>query len=253
MIKKICILLVLFSTIIVSSQDITLLKNTHPKAKELKHSLNNTRDSLILGCEKTILKVEIFNEDYEKSVIVEAFKTQISLDDIPVGKFVIQAKLADKIIVIDLIKHNYFNAESNSKMSLEQKELAGGKGMMLDDGLNVIKSSPNHSIDFILTRRKTKKLSNKNQKFYWTETRVNTESASNKTMKLVNQEAVDRMILKNKLEHNSASGKLNELTVWEVYNTTKFMAYQVSNPDFIYSLTSDLFNTSPFYSTINSI
>ena len=72
-------------------------------------------------------------------------------------------------------------------------------------------------------------------------------------MKLVNKESVDRMILKNKQENNSASGKLNELTVWEVYNTTKFMKYQVSNPNFIYSITSDLFNTSPYYTTEDKI
>jgi hypothetical protein len=72
-------------------------------------------------------------------------------------------------------------------------------------------------------------------------------------MKLVQKESAERMILKNKIEHNSASGKLNELIIWEVYDTTKFMENQVSNPDFVYSSSSDIFNTSPYYSTKKDI
>ena len=251
--KTICTLLILFSTVIIYSQNITLLKNFNPKAKELKHSLNTTGDSLIMQCEKTIFKVEIFNEDYEKTIIVENSEAQIPLKDIPVGKFVVEAKLADKIIVMDLIRYDFINDKSTSITSLDKKEIAEGKGMMLDEELNVIKNSPKHSIEFILTRCKTKNNTNKNQKFYWSATKVNNESGSNKTMKLVNQESVDRMILKNKQEYNSTSGKLNELIIWEVYNTSKFMENQVSDPDFVYSSTSDLFNTSPYYSTENSI
>jgi hypothetical protein len=68
-------------------------------------------------------------------------------------------------------------------------------------------------------------------------------------MKLVDQESVNRMITKNKIEHKGTSGKSNELIVWEVYNTSKFMEHQVSNPKFVYSLNSEYFNTTPYYST----
>jgi hypothetical protein len=234
---------------IIYGQNITLLKNFNPKAKELKHSLNPTGDSLVLGCEKTILKIDIFNEDYEKTVVVEGYNAKISLTDLPAGKFVVEAKIVDKIILINIIKHDYLNEPTNADIS----DIAEGKGMMLDEGLNIIKSSPNTSIEYILTGAKRQKSLNKNQKFYWVITKVNNESGSSKTMKLVNQESADRMILKNKLENQSASGKLNELKVWEVYNTTKFMSQQVLNPDFIYSLESDFFNTTPYYSTQNNI
>ena len=72
-------------------------------------------------------------------------------------------------------------------------------------------------------------------------------------MKLVDKESVDRMIKNNKLENNSVTGRLNELTVWEVYNTSKFMRNQMSNPNFIYSSTSDLFNVVPYYSKESSL
>lgn len=249
MFKKICTILILSSTVIISSQNITLLKNNNPKAKELNHSLNSTKDSLILESEKPIYKIEIFNEDFEKIVVVKDFEVQIPLFDLPVGRFIVHAKLTDRILVMELIKHEV----SNSTVTLDKIEIAEGKGMMLDEKLNIIKSSPNKSIEFILTRGKTKKRATKNQKFYWTVTKINNEIGSSKTMRLVNQESVDRMILKNKLEYSSTEGKLNELIAWEVYNTEKFIKHQVSDNNYMYSQASDFFNTSPYYTSANNL
>lgn len=251
MIKSICTLLIVFSTVIINGQNAILLKNFNPKAKELKHSLNTTKDSLILEHEKTILNVEIFNEDYEKVVTIENTQAQISLDDLPTGKFVINTKLEDRIIVIGLLKRDPINDSDNSTTSHNKKEIAEGKGMMLDEGLNVIKRAPKHSIEFILTRGKAKKHTAKKQKYYWISIKVNNESGSSKTMRLVNHEYADRLILRNKKEHNHPSRKLNELIVWEVYNTSKFIGLQMSNPDFINSITSDFFNVVPYYKSAN--
>lgn len=245
MIKNISLLLILFLTFISQSQNITLVKNTNPKAKELIHNLNPTNDSLVLSCENKIIKVDIFNEDYDNIIEVEDFSTKISLREMPVGKFVIQTKLNDKIIVIDLIVYNKFEDTSNS----ESAEIAEGNGIMLDEGLNIIESNPKNSVAFMLTREKPKKQNCKSQKFFWTETQIKNMSGSNTTRKLVDLESAERMIRKNKQELNSDTGNLNELTVWEVYNTSKFMKNQVSNPDFVYSSTTDLFNTTPYYTS----
>ncbi|WP_299125131.1 hypothetical protein [uncultured Winogradskyella sp.] len=253
MIKSISTLLILFSALILSGQNITLLKNYNPKAKELKHSLNKTKDSLILVSENTILKVEIFNEDYEDVVVVEGHNARIGLNKLPVGKFVVEAKLTDKVIVMDLIKYEDFNETTNSAVPFEKKDVAEGRGMMLDESLNLVKSTPKRSVGFMLNRGKTKKQSQKKQKFYWTITIVNNEIGSIKTMRLVDHESVERMIVKNKIVNKGSSNKLNELIVWEVYNKTKFMEHQVSNPDFIYSPNSEYFNTTPHYSTKNSV
>jgi hypothetical protein len=247
--KRIYTLLILLLTLSIYGQNATLIKNYNPKAKELKHNLSYVGDTLILASEKQIIQVDIFNEDYEKLVVIEDYNAQISLRDLPEGKYVIEAKLVDKIILMDIIKYDDFNEAVNSSIS----DIAEGQGMMLDEGLNIIKNAPNTSIEYILTREKKTNTSNKNQKFYWIVIKINNESGSTKTMKLVDQKSVDRMIIKNKLENSSAFGKFNELIVWEVYNTSKFMEQQVLNPDFMYSLTSDLFNTTPYYSTQKSI
>lgn len=253
MIKTISTLLILFSTIFSHSQNITLVKNTNPKAKELKHNLNTAKDSLILSCENKIFKVEIFNEDYENIIIVDAHNIQISLKEIPVGKFVIETKLLDKIIVTDLIVYDNFEDRLTSGLSSKVEEVAEGKGMMLDEEQNIIKSSPKKSLAFILTRENNNKENSSNQKFFWTETHINNKSGSSKTKKLVDQKSAERMILKHKHELNSETGKLNELTVWEVYNTRKFMQKLVSNPDFVYTSTTDLFNKTPYYVAVNSV
>lgn len=248
MFKTICTLLIIFWTLNGFSQNFTLLKNTHPQAKELKHNLNKTKDSLILECDKKIIEVDFFNEDFEKKVIVEDLKTKIALEDIPQGKFIIEAKLTNKIILIDLIKH-----EDYSKDISQIDEPAEGQGMMLDETLNVIKVAPKTSISFILTREKASQHNTQTNKFYWVILQVNNQNGSSKTMKLVDQKSVDRMISKHKGELNSDSGKLNELTIWEVYNTGEFMENQVSNPDYVYTSTTDAFNTTPYYSTSSSL
>ena len=252
MIKSVTTLL-LFSTLFISGQNITLLKNYNPKAKELKHNLNKTNDSLILGSENSILKVEIFNEDYENIIIVEADEAKISLNDLPIGKFVVETKLTDKTILLDIIKYKDFSNTTNSSVLNEKKNVAEGNGMMLDESLNLVERPPARSLGSLLNRGKTKIQSPKKQKFYWTITKTNNESGASKTMRLVDEESVERMILKNKIENKSASGKLNELIVWEVYNTSKFMEHQVSNPDFVYSMSSEFFNTSPHYSSESKI
>lgn len=242
-------LLLLCYSLLNFGQNATLLKNYNPKVKDLKHLLNPTKDSLILECETTILKVDFHNEDFEKVSIVESNSTKIALNDIPEGKFVVEVKLVDKIVVMHIIIHQDFNDAFTSAAVSNQKEIVEGRGMMLDEGLNVITSSPKMSLEYILNRGSVKTRTQKIQTLYWTVIRVNNESGSNKTMRLVDKKAADRMILRNKLEHQSALGKRNELTVWEVYNTSKFMEHQLENPNFMYAVRSDYFNTTPYFTS----
>lgn len=253
MIRSICTLLILFSTVISYSQNFTLLKNTNPKAKALVHNINTTNDSLVLESSNKILKVEIFNEDYEDIVIVEDFNTKIGLKDIPEGKFVVETKLEDKIVIFGLVRYDYIDTIDNSDASINKIDIAEGNGMMLDESFNVIKKIPNNSLEYILTGTKKTLQTKKNQKFYWAVSKINNESGSSKTMKLVDKESADRMILRHKIELNSASGKLNQLDVWEVYDTTKFMEQQVQNPNFFYTLSSEVFNTTPYFSTHSKV
>ncbi len=252
MIKKIWPLLILFSTAISFGQDIILLKNTNPRAKELKHNLNQTKDSLIIGCESTIFKVEIFNEDYEKVIIVEDNEAHIPLNDLPAGRFVVEAQLSNKIIVMNLFRHDYIDDSSNSDLALGKKEITDAKTMGFTEEKNIKKNISRHSIEFLLSGRKSKQVSHKNQKFYWTLTKVNTGNTSSKTMRLANQKSVDKMISNHKLEITTINAKRNELIIWEVYDKTKFIKQQVANPDYINSSVSNFFDVSPYYTSENS-
>lgn len=247
--NKIFTLFILYSSLITFGQNATLLKNFNPKVKELNHHLNSAKDSLILECETTILKVDFHNEDYEKVSIVESNRVKIGLNDMPKGKFVVEVKLVDKIALMHIIIHQDFKDLFTSVAVSNKKEIVEGRGMMLDEGLNVITSAPKMSLEYLLNQGKTKTYIQKKETLYWTVIRVNNESGSNKTMRLVDKKAADRMILRNKLEHHSALGKHNELTVWEVYNTSKFMEHQLENPDFIYAINSEYFNTTPYFTS----
>ena len=86
-------------------QKSTLLQNVNFRAKELKHHLNDAGDSLTLESERPIYKVEIFNSSFEKSQIVKNTKVTIPLQDIPVGRFVVEAALPDRLIVITLLRN----------------------------------------------------------------------------------------------------------------------------------------------------
>ncbi|WP_179339722.1 hypothetical protein [Winogradskyella ludwigii] len=157
MIKNIFTLIVLLSALNIYSQEFILLKNTNPKAKELKHNLNTAKDSLILNSETKILQIDIFNEDYENIITVNGFTSKISLANIPEGKFVVEAKLSDKTIILGLMRRNYQKEQKNATLPFTNNDIAEGKGMMLDEELNIIKSAPNQSIAYLLTRTPVKK------------------------------------------------------------------------------------------------
>jgi hypothetical protein len=117
---------------------------------------------------------------------------------------------------------------------------------------NIKSNVSHHSIEFLLSGRKPKQVSNKNQKFYWTLAIVNTGDTSNRTMQLANQKTVDKMISKHKLEIKTFNARRNELIIWEVYDKTKFLEQQFANPDYINSSVSSFFDVSPYYTLENN-
>ncbi|WP_299366451.1 hypothetical protein [Winogradskyella sp.] len=244
MYKNLFTLLIFLLAITSNSQNIVLLKNFNPKAKELKHNLNRTRDSLVLASDQIISKVELFNENFEKKVKVENSEVKISLHNIPIGEFHVEVHLEGKIIIMELIK---YSNDPNSSISSNESEFVYEKGTMLDENLNPINVIITDRIESLLSPKKRK--SDTKKKLFW----VILKSSSSKTMKLVDETTVKKMIKKNKLELNSAEGKSNELTVWEVYDSHKFMEAQIADTDYINSTSSDLFNVIPYYSSLKSL
>jgi hypothetical protein len=227
----------MFLAIGLYSQNSTLLQNKNFRANDLKHKLNKKGDSLILESNKTIYNVEIFNEDFSKTVKVNSTKTVISLKDTPIGRLVVQAKLADKRIIMTLLRHNSF--DEIVEVIAEEKIADATK--------------PKEQSVSSLLNWKPKKSTSKKETYYWAVQESNNGSNSYKSMKLVTLKELSRMIIKNKIEVKTSQGKDNRLTVWEVYNTAKFMEKQVADPDYIFSTSSVLFNTTPYFNSIGDV
>lgn len=250
MYKTLFLLLMLFLTISLNGQNTVLLKNFNPKAKELKHQLNKTRDSLVLGCEQKILKVEIFNEDFEKTVILDQSDAKISISDLPIGEFIVEAKLEDKTILMEIVRYERDDTSSQNSLK-DSKNASYDSAVMLDENMKPINGSSNIKIENMLSPNKQNAIDN-NKKFFWVILNINDKTGSSKTMKLVDESLAKKLIKRNKLEANNSSGKTNELKVWEVYDSAKFLRAQLADPNYINSTSSDLFNVIPFYVTSSS-
>ena len=72
-------------------------------------------------------------------------------------------------------------------------------------------------------------------------------------MRFAHKTMVDKMVAKNKIEVKTVRGKLNQLTIWEIYDTTKFLRFKRRNPDFSKSDNSEFFNVIPYYDSKNYI
>lgn len=106
-------------------QQSKLFQNINFRAKELKHHLNAAGDSLTLKGERTIYKVAIFNRDFEHTVLVGDSQVIIPLKDIPLGRFVVEASLTDKLIVLTLLRDQPMNANINVDTSRKKTSLFG--------------------------------------------------------------------------------------------------------------------------------
>jgi hypothetical protein len=226
-------ILLLFLTPLIHSQKSTLLKNINYRANELHHSLNKTGDTLILKGERTIDKVEIFNTDFQKAYIVNSLDTKIPLTDIPVGRFVTEVKVNDKLIIITLLRHENIEDETETIKITETE------------------ANEQNSIFGQSTYRKTEEVLNepltKPVRFYWIVKYINKGHSSSKKMRIGDKQVVDEMIAQHKIDLQSKAGKHNKLTIWEVYDTAKFLRFKRRNPDYANIKESDCFNTNPFY------
>ena len=218
-------LILLISSFLMQGQQITFQKNINFQARELEQSLNKNRDSLYLESDKIIYQVDIFNDNYSKSISVNDNKSVIDLDTLPAGKFIIQARLKRKWIVMYLVKNEATKISEKSIIVAE-----ASKDQNSDNNTSVKK----------LTKKRTG---------FWVVHESITGSGSTKSMGFKNKEEVSRLIAKNKAELNTAIAMNNKLVVYEVYNTSQFMRNQFKNPSYFKSSESKAFNVVPYYSS----
>lgn len=231
MFQRIFILFFLISTLFSFGQKTTFEENINYKARLLKQEFNENNDSLTLSSDKIITQVDIFNDDYIETIDINDNEANINLGELPLGEFVIQARVEKKRIIMyvtrtELLDHNISNTRS-------------------------INNSPTE----IEATVKIQEQSNAEKKFitagYWVIYERNSKMGSYKSMRLEDEYVVKKMIARNRLELNTDIGKNNKLLVFEVYNTSEFMRNQLKNTDYINSEDSEIFNNIPFYISEN--
>lgn len=232
--------LIMLCSILSYGQQILFYKNSNYQANLLHQSLNKEGDSLLLESKtKQILKIDIFSDDYSDSIIVGSNKTEIDLKSLPLGSFVIQAKLDKKWIVMYLEKKDDLIIEP----TLQKKK---NKDLNIRSSQQELNLNDEQSLSYI--EKPYKVIKDYDSYFYWVVIESNSSFGSSKTMRLEYKEDIEKLISKNKLELKSNVGKANKLIIYEIYNKSEFMKKQFRNPAYYTTAEASKFmNTEPFY------
>lgn len=236
MFKRFCLQLFTLFTVFLYGQDITFEKNVSYTARKLKltQQLNESGDSLILESKKKeIRRVDILNDEYMESIDVNSNKGEINLKNIPVGSYVIQAKLGRHWIVMYMEKKEAINTKFKKREELNPvaiKDKSSKENILFHE-------NDSNEINFM------------ENTLYWVVYESNSRFASNKTMGLKYVDEINDLISKIQLELKSEVGKYNKLLVYEIYNKKKFMKKQYRNRKYYKSKRSKFFNVLPIYSS----
>ncbi|MEO1031839.1 MAG: hypothetical protein AAFX55_10570 [Bacteroidota bacterium] len=293
MLKNFTIPVFMFLMLASYGQKSTLLQNVNFRAKDLKHGLNEIGDSLILTSEKTIYSVEIFNQDFEKVVDVASNETKIPLNDTPLGRLVVQAKMQNKRIIMTLLRHEEIEIISEEQLESDpmSNTVIPERDMRYADvisktnpriiGHDVALNAKNESIFVMVVQTPVKheiekpivrneelprsdmksrrslssmlnwkpKKANTSSKVFWISYLVNSGTNSAKSMRMVSHSEADELISRYKIENKTLQGKLNKLTIWEVYDANNFIKKQSENRDYVHSSESDLFDVIPYFTS----
>ncbi|NRD21658.1 hypothetical protein HNV10_00290 [Winogradskyella litoriviva] len=258
-------LVILLLTTTIYGQKSTLYQNINSRAKELKHNLNKTGDTLIFSCERTIFEVVIYNDDFERVVRVRGKGAKIPIADIPVGRYLVETLLRDKLIVLTLVRNEEIKQQKPTplitdvatpseiptvKTTQPQKSLlkensinksnivaAGKKKRLVRNTAMTVKKKPE-----VRRIREKKEIAT-----YWIVYIINKGTSTEKTQKLADQETVDYLIRKINIDMKTSTGRQNELSIWKVYDTSEFMLHKRKNKSEYMNIASESFNMEPYF------
>ena len=263
-------------TSFIYGQKSTLFQNINFRADELKHYLNTSEDRIILRCERDIFEVVIYNDDFERVINVEGSEVQIPISDVPVGRYVVEVALSDKLIVITLVRHEPLEAAKTKPLSINAnpvttrispkkdvidsvmaaesivREINKSNTQMAGKGdsseTEVLKSgnqrsNPNNST----LLDSPKELVKKPIKAYWIHYQSNNGTRSEKVQRLGDQQLVDRLIKKIEIDMKTETGRLNKLSIWEVYDPPAFITHKRFHKKNYTEIPSESFNIKPYY------
>ena len=220
----------LFLTTLTYGQKSVLLQNTNTRAEELKHYLSPAQDSLVLESERTIYEVMIYNDNFERIIKVKKTDAKVLISDIPVGRYAVEAVLKNKLIVITLLRNEIFEnainpheiAEINPK-EMAETNVFGSENSTYNNNLNLPgkKASP-----FKNSVKPSEIKPTNNEVKYWVLYKINNGSSSEKLLRIADQEIVDHLINKIEIDKTTSTGRLNELTVWQIYDPIDFTTHK---------------------------
>lgn len=265
-------------TSLVFGQKSELFQNINARAHELKHHLNETGDSLVFKCERTIFEVVIYNDDFQRFIRVMNSEVVIPIADIPQGKYVVEALLKDKLIVMTLLRHQSFDLPDAPPMLVDNTNLFGKK--VIEKKLAVVipkaklksksigKDKFANKTDLAVAGKKAKPIARRVKKRepkpeeqiistkkviakYWVVYKINKGTSTEKIQKIADQEAVDRMIRKIEIDMKTKAGRLNELIVWTVYDASKFVKHKRKNRSDFMNIASESFKIEPYYEKVS--
>ena len=215
-----CLLFLITSAL--CAQKITLLQNTHKHAKELNHSLNKTKDTLLISSVTLFMKgVEILGDDFKFVDDRLGREYKIALDILPSGRYTVNVMTTGDWILLTLL------VKRSEGFILKSSE-------PIKDPKNVERMP---TLKELVTPRR-------DIKAYWTYYRLDTRRG----VKLVIGNKIDNIIKKNINDIKSLKGNNNQLKVWEVYDIRAFMKYKISTYDYLSSLNGS-YNPQPIYNT----
>jgi hypothetical protein len=220
-----------------------LIKNVNLRAKELQHNLNSSEDTLILEAARTIHKLEIYNHSFSKHIEVENKMVNVPLNQLPLGKLIVEVVLKDKRIILTIIRQS---EEDEPTDTAEVSNVSVTTESATTESFIDSENTPEASNVTDFSEHEAPK-PKKIVKSYWVEYIISNGNSSYKTLRFASKALVDKMVAKNKLEVKSVKGKLNKLTIWEVYDTTRFLRFKRINPNFSSAVESPFFNTKPYY------
>lgn len=261
------------TTSIVFGQKSTLFQNINPRAKEFKHSLNKYGDSLIFKCERTIFEVVIFNKDFERVIKIRDTEGVISIADIPVGKYLVEALLRDKLIVMTLLRNESINLPNSTPMitdniNLFEEKLAVKKVVPKSKLESVEIEKNTKKTDLAVAGKRAKRIRREVKKHklkpkvkrvrtkkaistYWVVYKINNGTSTEKTQKIADQDAVNHMIRKIEIDMKTKTGRLNELTVWTIYDSSEFINHKRKNKEDYMNIISESFKMEPYFKNVN--
>ncbi|QXP77744.1 MULTISPECIES: hypothetical protein [Winogradskyella] len=284
--RPLYIIVFMLLTSLVYGQKSVLLKNRNLRAKELKHYLNESQDSIIFKGERTIYEIMIYNSDFERVVKVKTPEAKIIISDIPIGRYAVEAVLRDKLIIVTLLRTENFNLIQSSYIvdndRPERKSLEDLNIPLVSKAKTI--ETPNEELINTLVTKKSESLNSENTLYqtnlglsgkrvspakkevkvksitkkasttsktttskYWVSYKINSGTSSEKTLKMADQATVDRIIRKIKIDMRTTTGRLNELTVWEVFNPSDFAKHKRKHKKNYMNIDSNSFNKVPYF------